>query len=1280
MKRKSFLVALLIIFAVSVSLALSGCTAFSGTKSNDPYEAIKEVYGTEEFTITFNSENLSEPIDDMTYTAYNMPTLPTPSRVGYVFDGWYFDQNYTTVYYEDVLYLYMCDVTLYAKWVKEELVQNGVYDIDVQLAVVDDSITKGSLADKYGNSPEFFLSDVDTDNMQVEKVGDRILFRFSYDIRTGETFGSSEMYSIAVNTSMMGSSIQVAERIVPQSETNRTIYFDISGIDLDDTMYFTVSAYKWDANVDEGENIDNTRISFTLAVTITQFYGLTSLFADTDIALEDGYYSVKSYYQSDMMSAYDAVYSYIYAENGHYFLIKPFTPFTGYVGEDFSTDYYYDISTAMMPAQYYYCIDESGNFSAYKSTEIEFHADTGRYYFIFDLGTDVKQDIAFTFVIGGPMQVTFHMGSSEMILDIDYSTMTKITEVDYSPLSGDFYHYTDSFSAVTTAGLSISDYEYINSYGTSAPYINFFYSAYNEDDSNRKMYSHRITISPDNNITSAEDLHIGTFNMDISIYGYDVKSGENLYVNLFRDSSLGEVSLWGNEQIRSGISLNTGDIVDLEDIFHKKVSANIDYTTVEATAYRMIGDSIDYGSVYDLNSETEFVFDGQSIAVLYQYEIDDENGIVRESGTALIELRSYEAPTVWFINDFSYDSEKTVNIGNVRHIYASQQYAYGSIIPYPNLVYSWYGQEEEFIGTYTSDNDEIHPIYVNNYYLDDNGNYVADNFTLETDSTSFGMTEDHIVIIYELRNCYGEMYYIYIHFETETQEEYAIVRNDEEIVTGRVTYTGGSQNVVSYTEYYSAILKSYSDLEEMLRNKYYFRTEMGDVLMPAVNAEIYTQKSVQTYSDNIEQEILLLLNGTDYAVIIMTYSDGTNNYTIRYVYNMRFNGELSYNAISYDSIFTGRNYLVSKPQITSYDGLVLGTGAISVSYNGEETIEGFTLTENGNDYTIYFSRTGQYSIIYTVLFTYAGDGERVFNREGGRFYGCYIRVVQTVTVENGQGMVTITYVADKDYPFADSSIGNTYTVTYSATDIIYLLSGSSFVVDNGATLYGWATSPNFSLSDNSMILSSGAAISDFISTFNNQNVVLYAVWDEKVTVTLSLLTISGGVESVTQENVVTRLFSATQGVYSITVQEFLTYAENRVPNGYVLIGFTGGFLGDEIVSSDGWSAYTTYLVYETGISYEIYAVYARVHTVRYDTGYRTYSDTYYGNESVVEGGMVGEAKAVMPYEGYAFAGWCVQTAEEIYTTSDIVDLASYEIIEDTTFVALYYNAEGELVW
>ena len=60
--------------------------------------------------------------------------------------------------------------------------------------------------------------------MQVEKVEDRILFRFSYDIRTGETFGSSEMYSIAVNTSMMGSSIQVAdESFHSQKQTGQYI-------------------------------------------------------------------------------------------------------------------------------------------------------------------------------------------------------------------------------------------------------------------------------------------------------------------------------------------------------------------------------------------------------------------------------------------------------------------------------------------------------------------------------------------------------------------------------------------------------------------------------------------------------------------------------------------------------------------------------------------------------------------------------------------------------------------------------------------------------------------------------------------------------------------------------------------------------------------------------------------------------------------------------------------------------------------------------------------------
>ena len=106
--------------------AFAGCSVLTNSAATDPYSAIKQAYGTQQFTISFNSENLAEPIEDMTYTAYNIPKLPTPRRVGYVFDGWFFDSNYQTQYFDNVLYLYMRDVTLYAKWVKEELVQNGV--------------------------------------------------------------------------------------------------------------------------------------------------------------------------------------------------------------------------------------------------------------------------------------------------------------------------------------------------------------------------------------------------------------------------------------------------------------------------------------------------------------------------------------------------------------------------------------------------------------------------------------------------------------------------------------------------------------------------------------------------------------------------------------------------------------------------------------------------------------------------------------------------------------------------------------------------------------------------------------------------------------------------------------------------------------------------------------------------------------------------------------------------------------------------------------------------
>ena len=44
-----------------------------------------------------------------------------------------------------------------------------------------------------------------------------------------------------------------------------------------------------------------------------------------------------------MIAGYNPVYSYLYAKDGHYTLIKPFTPYTGLVGSGINYDYYYDV-------------------------------------------------------------------------------------------------------------------------------------------------------------------------------------------------------------------------------------------------------------------------------------------------------------------------------------------------------------------------------------------------------------------------------------------------------------------------------------------------------------------------------------------------------------------------------------------------------------------------------------------------------------------------------------------------------------------------------------------------------------------------------------------------------------------------------------------------------------------------------------------------------------------------------------------------------------------------
>ena len=133
MKKKQIL-AILFALVAALSVILAGCSAQS---AKTPQEVIKNAYGNRQFKISFHSEGLEVPLADVIYTAESMPKLPTPERVGYLFSGWYLDSSYTIPYSNGMLYLYMRDVMLYAKWEKETFETDGTYDIEFSAEVTD---------------------------------------------------------------------------------------------------------------------------------------------------------------------------------------------------------------------------------------------------------------------------------------------------------------------------------------------------------------------------------------------------------------------------------------------------------------------------------------------------------------------------------------------------------------------------------------------------------------------------------------------------------------------------------------------------------------------------------------------------------------------------------------------------------------------------------------------------------------------------------------------------------------------------------------------------------------------------------------------------------------------------------------------------------------------------------------------------------------------------------------------------------------------------------------
>ena len=525
MKKKSILAILIAVLCLS-SVCFTACSGYNG---QTPQDILENVYGDTEYTISFVAEDADAPVADMTYTAKSMPTLPTPTRVGYVFSGWYFDSAYTKPYSDGILYLYMRDVVLYARWEQESFSADGTYDIDYSASIVDGTLVLGTLAEEYGYKN--FADDIVADETYIEKTDDQLLLKIQYDCRALEPLSLSDYksYEVTLASALNDSDIYIADTVDSYTDTLKTLYIDITGMDLSTPVYFYVSTINWETDGLTDEQRLATQTTYTVEFSIERLIGFSRPFEDTSVPLEDGYYLVRTYMSQldmseTMMNSFNPVYSYIIAEGGNYTLVKPLYPYFGiteyYLGEllePLAANYYNRMAT-FMPWQVCYEVDisdyagqtgvesdyypETYNAGRYKEYSVEFHAETGNCYSIIDLGDNLQTALVLSGSPTGFMEVAVDLGEMHTLMTIDYEHIVKLTSIDYEPLEGDAFvaeeeiqYYPGDIDDLNERGKTFDATE---EYGLSTRMINYFFTAtgLNSSYQSRTAYDSRITVAP----------------------------------------------------------------------------------------------------------------------------------------------------------------------------------------------------------------------------------------------------------------------------------------------------------------------------------------------------------------------------------------------------------------------------------------------------------------------------------------------------------------------------------------------------------------------------------------------------------------------------------------------------------------------------------------------------------------------------------------------------------------------------------------------------------------
>lgn len=1174
MKRLTFSKRFLLLFTLTMgACSLSACSS----SITDPIDLIIEKYGDKEFKISFSSYNLDEPLSDIIYTANNIPKLPTPTKVGYRFSGWYFDEAYTEAYSKESLYMKMKNITLYAKWEKEGFINNGIYEIDFEANILDNTINKGKLADTYGylKFPDLIVKD----ETYIEKNTNGLFLRIQYDMKyhcpTIDDEGN--LGTLTVQVSDNNSRISESESIIDRTGTIETIYYDFSNCNVSDNIYLNVEFYNWNAKLDNESDRVYTKVGYTVEFKITKFIGYTTSYVNSKDQLSDGYYLVKTHYASlnksaSMLDTFNPVYSYIYAKNGHYQLIKPMNVYNSDIIGDMSKEDYNHVKTGYARDFAYFRFDQSivasdedieENFASIDWAEFfdaqefgdltyEFDKNTGKYYYVFDLGNKANVDLILIGASTGAMTEMFNMGPSYKRLVIDYSSMIKVSDIDYVPLSGAsfsysstqaFYLYTDFASL---KGNTI--YEAEQTYGMSNNLVNVFYGS---NDGNRitDLYSTKVTIRPITTKNIQENKgNVFTFEVISECFGYDPSTAKApLYSDEIEWQTFSNYSQRVTKRIELGYEAKENENIDIYSLYRNKVDDTLLDKKLSYTAYELKANGdVDYSKTVDINlSENNTFKFTKNIALYLQGEF---SGKIK---SALISVVGKEEPDITIIDNYEYEDEEyditwTYDATTDNYV-SSKSYLKGDKAHIPEIRYTSYGNEYTSLDAYNSQSDSYHMNqerisiydYSNNNYNKASYDYVV------WGNSMFDMTGDTMFVVYRLVDRYGYSKDITLAYKGEEKGTYQITRNGEVVSSGVQYYQadGTRRDIIVYDK--NPI--PFTSADDAINAEYTLKVGQDEYPFALKQFSVYTKES--TTVGNTSTELSDAISHSNYALIYFEYQHNEDIYTVYYVYNIKLNGKnfSDYSILNNKEFFTDTQYKFENIISMDSNGINLSTSypEFRKYANGYYTAISASDMINANNISFTFLTSGKYSITYTLAFVEDENEESVF-LDGKKS----ITLTEMFEVHSLDEEIVLKYKTDATHPFRSdlpnvevlSNGDQVYTTTIKQSEENKSLD-SSYFEKSADNLYRWG----YSKKSGALVdyLNPGQVVSNIGAKLNTTTPMLTAIWDQGLTVTAKY-TVNGVTKTIA-----TKTYYKSNGKYTFSLGDFVF----PLDDGYYFIGW-----------------------------------------------------------------------------------------------------------------------------